>query len=317
MNDDVNQPRRHHFIPRFCLAEFADANDKVWTYDSLGERPRSSAPEKTGFERDFHTVTAEGGPDLTVENDIAKWESAAAPIYRQLADGKEITSDDRQIMAGFFALAYLRSKRHRRSYAEGYGLVMQRLVQKLAEKPNAFDVALNEVGDAMERQFTDDKKIAHRQEMADWRGYRIEVSREATLPVFSAHPALADEIAGMRWSVLEAKGEQFILSDSPLILANPTGGFGDAAAQATLPLTPSRLWVGHRRDYLPQHSTLQRREVMAFNRMRAANADRFLYASRCDNALMRLCKNHVRPRQTVTIDGDTSMLAPVTVRSRA
>ncbi len=194
---------------------------------------------------------------------------------------------------------------------------MQRLVEKLAENPNRFDAALNEVGDAMERQFTDDEKITLSKEMADWRDYRVEVSREATLSVFSALPALAESIASMRWSILEANGEDFILSDSPLVLADPTRGIGDANAQATLPLTPSRLWVGHRREYLPGQSTLQRRQVMAFNKMRAANADRFLFASRCDDALMRLCKNRVRPRQLVTIDGDSSMLAPVTMRRKA
>lgn len=312
----MNEPRRHHFVPRFSLAYFADDAGQVWTYDAQTDAPRASVPDATGFEKDFHTVTHEDGQrDTTLETLLANLEGQAAPIYAQMTKGALPHGDDRTIMAQFFAIAYVRSKRMRRTYGEGYGQMMQVAVQRTAESQQAFNSMLDDVAKEQGVQFTDEEREKLRKDVADWSGFRMSVDREFTLGAFMMAGHITALIDAMRWSLLEAKEEIFLLSDSPLVKSG--AGFALADTQASLPLTPSMMWIGHWRSDLPEHDRLSRSGVMAFNRMRAAGADRYLYAPRSDAALMRFCKKYVMPRPRLKIgDGDTSKLAPVDVRRK-
>lgn len=312
----MSVPRRHHFVPRFCLAHFADEKGQVWTYDAETDAPRASAPDETGVERDFHTVTREDGErDVTIETMLAELEGQAAPIYAQMANGMLPEGDERDIMVQFFAIAYVRSKRMRRTYGEGYGQMMQILVHRTAQSEQAFAATLADMEAEEGFTFTDEEKKKLRKDMADWSGYRLSVDREWTLQAFMMSARIAPLIDAMNWSLLESKDEIFLLSDSPLVKSG--AGFATLETQVSLPLAPNTMWIGHWRDDLPKRDILSRTEVMDFNRMRAGNADRYLYAPYSDPALMRFCKKYVQPRPGFKInDGDTSKLAPVTVRRK-
>jgi hypothetical protein len=161
----------------------------------------------------------------------------------------------------------------------------------------------------------EDERERLREDMADWSGYRLSVDREFTLGAFGMAGHITALIDQMHWSLLEARDEIYLLSDSPLVKSG--AGFATSETQVSLPLSPTMMWIGHWRDDLPERSTLTREEVRGFNRMRAAGADRYLYAPHDDAALMRFCKKYVKPRPGFKIgNGDTSKLAPVSIRRK-
>jgi hypothetical protein len=312
----MSVPRRHHFVPRFCLAYFVDKHGRVWTYDAEADAPRDNIPDETGLERDYHTVTRENGElDTTLEAILGDLEGQAAPIYARMVQGALPQGDDRTIMAQFFAVAYVRSKRKRRTYGEGYGQMMQVLVQQTAQSEQAFADLLADMEASEGFHFTDEQRVKLRKDVADWSGYRLSIDREFTLGAFIQAEPITRLIDQMYWSLIEAKDEIYLLSDSPLVKSG--AGFALPETQISLPLSPNMMWIGHWRSDLPTHSSMSRQEIMRFNRMRAAGADRYLYAPYQDAALMRFCKKYVIPRPGVQIgDGDTSKLAPVGVRRK-
>ncbi len=312
----MSEPRRHHFVPRFSLAHFADNDGNVWTYDAEADAPRPSTPLETGHERDFHTVTRENGErDTAIEKMLSDLEGAAAPIYADMTKGVLPKGEARDLMVEFFAIAHVRSKRMRRSYGESYGQMMQIFLQHTAERPDAFETAFRHMEEDEGVTFTDAERERFRKEMADMSGYRLSIDREWTLQAFAMAGAIAPLIDAMHWSLVETRDEIFVLSDSPLVKAGR--GFGTEETQATLPLSPNMMWMGHWRDDFPPRIKLTRGEARNFNRMRAMNADRFLYAPFADDGLMRFCKKHVKPRPAFKIDGgDLSKTAPVSVRRK-
>lgn len=311
----MSAPRDHHFVPRFCLAHFVDADGRVWTYDVKADEPRPSLPDQTGYERDFYAVTGSDGKiDTLLEEILSEVESDAAPIYLDMTKGNLPTDGARDIMAHFFSIMFLRSKHIRRTYAETYGQFLQMKTQQLAQNKQIFDSLLNDLESQQGLQISSEKRDQIRNDMADWRNYEVSVSQGASLPIFGNAGEVATVLAQMRWSLLEASDEAYVLSDSPLVR---TGPLSDLKTQVTFPLSPKIMWVGHWRDDLPQRSRLSREAIKAFNRMRAAGADRFLYAHRNDDRLMRLCKKYVGPKPGFQIRGaNVANLAKVTVRRK-
>jgi Protein of unknown function (DUF4238) len=312
----MNAPRRHHFVPRFSLAYFAGADSLVWVYDAETDTPRPSTPDATGFERDFHTVTGEDGArDTTLETMLAELEGAAAPIYARMVKGQLPKGDDRTMMAQFLAIAYVRSKRMRRTYGEGYGQAMQVVLQRMAESKQAFAAALADVEAEQGLNLSDEERETLRQDMGDWSKYRLSVDREFTLGAFGLAEPITPLIDEMRWSLLTSEDGSFVLSDSPLFKSG--AGFATSETMVSLPLSPHTMWMGHWRNDLPEHASLTAERVEGFNLMRAAGADRYLYAPREDSALMAFTKQYVKPRPGWKIgDGDASKLAPVDIRRK-
>lgn len=311
----MNIPRRHHFVPEFCLAHFAGKDGRVWTYDVEAEVPRPSLPRETGFERDFHTLTKNNGErDTILESILARVESDAAPIYVDMTKGKLPKGDARTNIAHFLGAMYVRSKRIRRTYGEGYGQLMQVIAQRMSESEKGFSEMLTNFENQNGVQFSADRHDQIRRDMADWSGYSVSMDREFTLGTFNMFGTITTLINQMHWSLLEANDEIYLLSDSPLI---ESGALEKPQTQISLPLSPRMLWIGHWRTDLPVRSSLSRQNVRAFNRMRAAGADRFLYAPYEDAVLMRFCKKHVGPRPGFKVgDGDASKLAPTIVRRK-
>lgn len=311
----MSAPRDHHFVPRFCLAHFVDADGRVWTYNVKADEPRPSSPDQTGYERDFYAVTGSDGKiDTTLEEILSKVESDAAPIYLDMTKGNLPRDGARDIMAHFLGIMFLRTKHMRRAYAITYGQFLQMKTQKLAQNKQIFDSLLNNLESQQGFQFSSKKRDQIRSDMADWRNYEVSFSQDTSLAILGNASEVAAVLAKMRWSLLEASDEAYVLSDAPLVR---TGPLSDLKTQVTFPLSPTIMWVGHWRDDLPQRSWLSREAIEAFNRMRAAGADRFLYAHRNDDRLMQLCKKYVGPKPGSQIRGaDVANLAKVTVRRK-
>lgn len=87
---NLKPPKRQHFVPRLHLQHFAGGDPKghVWTYDAQTGQCRSAVPEETAVEAHFYSAERlDGTMDTTLEEILAGFESAAAPIYEGLLRG--------------------------------------------------------------------------------------------------------------------------------------------------------------------------------------------------------------------------------------
>lgn len=288
----------------------------MWTYDAEASEPRNSIPDETAAERDFHSRTGEDGRrDVSLELELGQLEGAAAPIYARMLDGEIPTGANRDIMAEFFAVAFARSRRARRGYGEGYGQFLQAQVQRTLKDEQSAKALFDATECNEGYVITEEQRAELRSTNFDMSNYKLSIPLEQTLQAFNLVGPIAGHIVEMEWSFVEASDEDFILSDSPLVISKP--GLADPQTQVSLPLSPKKMWIGHWDKGAPRIQRLRREHVFAMNRMRASSADRYLYANRRDDALLRFCKKYAGPKPVFEVTGDgLAPMAPVAIRRK-
>jgi hypothetical protein len=113
----VSEAKFHHYVPRFYLARFADADGALWVYDKSEDRIFHSSPERIAGENRFYDIPDVSKPDdrLFFEKQFAEIESDAAPIIdswlTQIQQGKAIRISDieRDIISLFLTRQLVRT----------------------------------------------------------------------------------------------------------------------------------------------------------------------------------------------------------------
>ena len=115
----------HHFVPRFYLKRFVDADGLLWVYDKETDRVFSSTPRNLAAERGFYTLP-DGFPDpLLLEQQFSELEEQAALITKdwlnQLASANSIHLPDtnREVMSLYLATQLLRTSEARTLLVQG------------------------------------------------------------------------------------------------------------------------------------------------------------------------------------------------------
>lgn len=117
----MSEPKFHHYVPRFYLARFVDADGILWVYDKSEDRVFHSSPERIAGENRFYDIpeasTAEDR--LFFEKQFAEIESDAAPIIDswlvpiQQAKAIRISDIERDVMSLFLTLQLVRTSEAR------------------------------------------------------------------------------------------------------------------------------------------------------------------------------------------------------------
>ena len=108
----VSTPRKHHFVPQFLLRQFADPTQSLVVH-RLDPAGRYVANVRdVGHENDAHTrVRRDGTIDRnTLEASMGKVEGDAARSITDLAQGGELTVENKAALAWFAALQWHRSR---------------------------------------------------------------------------------------------------------------------------------------------------------------------------------------------------------------
>ncbi|MCX4400029.1 DUF4238 domain-containing protein (plasmid) [Streptomyces sp. NBC_00053] len=110
----MNQPRkrRHHTVPRFYLARFADARKQLMRVELPGIKGHLMSIGNATVENDFYLVeTNDGSPSDAVEDSLSELEGQAATALRQLIDERvwPIPEAVRRPIAAWAAIQYLRT----------------------------------------------------------------------------------------------------------------------------------------------------------------------------------------------------------------
>lgn len=127
----ANEPKKHHYVPRLLLKNFADKKECLWIFrkQALKQGVVSSNYEIPFFENHLYAIPKAGGKkDLTLEYKFAKLESAIAPVVRHLCDEARNTKlavlsrGDRKLWDDFFSAQtrrvpdYTRGRRFQHNY---------------------------------------------------------------------------------------------------------------------------------------------------------------------------------------------------------
>jgi len=114
----VSEPKSHHYVPRFYLERFVDAQGALWVYDKSQDRIFSTGPAGVAAENRFYEVPelAEiGKSPMLLEHQFADLESEVCNItncwFRQLelGDKVEIPNINREFVSLYLSLQLLRT----------------------------------------------------------------------------------------------------------------------------------------------------------------------------------------------------------------
>jgi Protein of unknown function (DUF4238) len=117
----MTEPKLHHYVPRFYLAQFLDANGKLWAYDKLTDRVFRTTPSKIAAEKQFYRLpdfVVAGNDPLSIEKALSKLESQASSIIGRVIselsllaalERVAISDDERIVLSEFIATQYFRT----------------------------------------------------------------------------------------------------------------------------------------------------------------------------------------------------------------
>src|SRR5581483_10604448 len=120
----MNEPRRHHLLPRFYMRSFAGSDGQlvVLTRQADGEarQPYVTSPENILVERDFYAITDEAGQrSQVVEQGLADLERFASVALRKLlADGLVLDDRERAAWSEFMAVQVTRGRQFRATFSK-------------------------------------------------------------------------------------------------------------------------------------------------------------------------------------------------------
>jgi len=294
----ASRPKKQHVVPRFYLSKFCDPDGLIWTY-SGGNKPRGAKPEATAVETNFYSpIGADGERFDEAEKLLGTIEGNAAPLWDDLCKGKVFTGEEREHVALFLAAQYLRSPSSVRAGAEMMASLAGHTAQFIAADKQAHERSLDRYEAETGEKITPEKREKMRQFISDSSNYSINVLRAAGLPILGGIGNLANILLNMKWVVGRSKDQHLITSDCPVTrISDPAthspiygdGAFANKTVRVNFPLTATRIieltWKGEERERVVE---IPKRMAREMNSVRAAQAERFVYASESDYGITKL-----------------------------
>ena len=131
--------------------------------------------------------------------------------------------------------------------------------------------------------------------------FTLAVDKSWSLRALSVHDRLAPVLYEMHWTIMRARQPHyFITSDNPFIQELPDkhrdrpygGGFVDKHIEVTMPLSSQKCLLAHWNSGVPGILEAGPQAVKSINRLRAAYADRFLFAHQRDIGIQKLATKY-------------------------
>ncbi|WP_428643658.1 DUF4238 domain-containing protein [Roseibium sp.] len=296
----AHRTKRQHFVPRFYLKNFCDADGYIWTHDSRRGDARRSTPENTGLETNIYSPEVEDGERFDeIEEFLAKTEGAAAPLLTRLSNSEKLDADEKAAMALFIASMFVRSPAQIRQFAALAGdmaswiTAMQVECERNSKQKSGEDTKLEEV--VLDYLGRED-------------GLKLNVDRRAGLMGFVQLEPISRLIENMTWSFEVSKDVELITSDNPVfwvasekIPRSPYGfGLAHRLAVVPFPLSPSLiLRIDHGNPQPWRNHHLDKRRAKLANKMRAEHKDHCLYYRTHHDGLHQLGMKYPKPVQQV------------------
>lgn len=117
----MNEPKLHHYVPRFYLENFVGKKGQLCVYDKVEDRIFKTIPKNIAAERDFYRLPKAmlGQQDpLVIEKAFSQMEATASQIISHLilkvsslTSGQciDLAGDDRKLLSEFISNQYFRT----------------------------------------------------------------------------------------------------------------------------------------------------------------------------------------------------------------
>jgi Protein of unknown function (DUF4238) len=222
--------RRHHFVPAFSLANFAEPRTRkgfLFQLETATGKPQKTTPNSTAFERDLYTSETKEGRELVVEAFLSVVEKHAAPALRRLIERPlEGSAEDRQTISYFLAFQY-----NRTPVALEHSMATSRAMMEMffgvkVSDPEGFRETYRA---AIEAPATDEEIERFRKRMIEQLESGAINFDNPKAQAFQMMLGTADDVArsifGMEWLLLKAADGEFVSADRPLAMHDPTPKF--------------------------------------------------------------------------------------------
>lgn len=312
-----------HYVPRLHLQHFCGESPKnmIWTYSKSRGTARPSRIEETGFQKNYYSMKDdEGNFRDEIESLLADIEAKASAPYLRLLAGEIPTGQDRADFAVFLASCYSRSPAIIRSFAEGYARMAHLQLRLNTSTRTQFDNLM----DRMERDTGE--KVEDRDEVFslinDPTRYSIGISEKRGLKAIELADSLAPLLFQRIWHVVESVAGRFITSDNPICRWVPPdsihpiygdGGFKNGRAEISFPLSSTRMLVMSGKQLGEGVLYAGSATVAGLNRMRAAEAEEFLYADCKDERITAFASEFKEKRSRMIIGMEEAQEVEVNV----
>src|SRR5258708_2718355 len=105
--------RRHHYVPQFYLARFADAG-QLWCFDCQEGRRMRIGVKDAAVQKDFYiSKFRDGTHPMAIEYALAKLEGDLAPAIDRVVTNGSIAPNDLNLIFNFVTLLIVRGPQQR------------------------------------------------------------------------------------------------------------------------------------------------------------------------------------------------------------
>jgi len=268
----MNEPRKHHYLPKFYLRNFASVDEKLMQADRTG-RVFGTSVDDAGAIKDFHRLDYEDADEFAFEKGLASLEGVLAALLSRVLSSDRISETDRETVVFFAA--------HLRMRVPPVHKHVERLLQSavrsslhLLERQGA----LPSRPEGLDDSWSDSVNIL----IANWKCLEMMFRLAAD----EDHLAF---LSGMHISLLRAPSDSYFLtSDQPVSIFEPydTDQYAASyspAVEFTLPLS-AKLALQFRRAQMPQRGTIEASDITSdgvneINRRTVIMADRWVFST--------------------------------------
>lgn len=296
----TGNPKVQHYVPRFLLRNFGTGKkDKLFAFDKQSDRSFPTNVKNVAAESRFYNFDLEEH-EFTIEPGLERIESIAKPVIKSILDADSLgkqSVQDKASMSIFLAVQFIRTKWLREQFRE-----MPKQLEASLRRKHGADVDLSGIADYI----------------------RVPDDNELALHIFSFiqnhSQEFAHAFASKIWVLVATDSRHpFVIGDHPIGLQNhvdmgPCGNLGldVKGIEIYFPLSPKRalaMWCPSLVDGLRQsaqahgsmgdpHEILRAIEsgapiqyfpenVMNFNSLQIAHAERFVFSSANDFSLAK------------------------------
>jgi hypothetical protein len=216
----MNQPKRHHYLNRAILANFATADENVQVYDRARNEYRAQIPQQIGCENHlYRTEPDQDGNVVNLEPILSKIDDAGFSVLRKLHSQSHITTDDFNTLAYFIALQNARLPGYMDDIGNAEGEMMTSIFHMMMENEQSIRHFFRH---GPKGKMSEDEFVAMSLKHGKSIVSKPTKSRKLAIMDHSASESakvIVECFSGVKLMIPE-EGSSFITSDCPLVSSN-------------------------------------------------------------------------------------------------
>lgn len=289
----TNQPRKHHYVPKFYLAGFTASGSKddyLYVLDQTVPKQFRAKPSKLAHQRDFYVIeTHDEQERIAIEKLFGKVEDLAAPVIKQITINNRLPSINDMIkLLHFVALMAMRVPAAIYTLNLPFEIACKMKLRQIVQNRKVWDNIIAQV--KAKGQQIEDVPYEQMKVFIESDSCKITTSQNGKIhSILLSIVIILPLLLQRTWSLLisKEKDANFICSDRPVSLEWTTQmsdfyipGFGMKNTQIMVPLNKEVAIIGNFGGK-PQLAQGSQKDLAIINSQTARNA-RFLFSSQQD-----------------------------------